>query len=153
MTARATGLILVALLAGCGGGSDAAQQPGEAPLSWVEPPYVGTPSKLIPGDHVVLGEIRNNSQRRVDVHYSEVRLLEADGDAVAAAVRFTNTPGHGLYPPTREPDSVRPAEDLRIGRAIKLEPGKSVPLVVSWRGDAKPVTIDYRDGRLAIPAS
>jgi hypothetical protein len=150
---RATGLVLVALLLGGCGDKGNAKPSGAGPLTWVEPPYVGTPSKLIPDDHVVLGEVRNDSLRRVKVHFKDVRLLEADGDTVPSAVRFTDTPGHGLYPPTREPDSVKPAEDLRIGRAIKLEPGKSVPLVVSWRGDAKPVAVDYRSGRLVIPGT
>jgi hypothetical protein len=150
MSRWATALALLALLTGCGGGGGDAK--GGGPLTWDKAPYSGTPSELLPDDHVVLGTVRNDSLRRLRVYYKDVRLVTADGKVVPAAVRFTNTPGHGLYPPTREPNSVKESEDLRIGRAIKLEPGKTAPLVVAWRGDAKPVAVDYRTGRLALPA-
>jgi hypothetical protein len=143
---RRAGLLLGVLLAGCGAGGE----PG-GPLTWQGEPYAGTPSKLLPSDHVVLGTIRNDSLKRVKVHYRDVRLLDADGRAVQAAVRFASAPVHSLYPPTREPDMVMAAEDLRIGRAIDLAPGKTAPLVVAWRGDARPVAVDYRAGRLRLP--
>jgi len=151
MRRGATAFALFALVTGCGGGGGGATAQDGGPLKWEKPPYSGTPSELLPEDRVVLGRVRNDSLRRVSVYYKDVRLLTADGRTVPAAVRFADTPGHGLYPPTREPDSVKAAEDLRIGRAIELAPGKSAPLVVSWRGDAKPVAVDYRLGRLALP--
>jgi hypothetical protein len=145
------GAIALAALALFGAGCGDSQPSGNGPLAWAQEPYAGTPSKLIPDDHVVLGTVRNDGLRKVKVHFREVRLLETDGDEVPAAVRFTDTPGHGLYPPTREPDSVEKTEDLRIGRAIELEPGKTAPLVVAWRGDAKPVAVEYPGGRLKLP--
>jgi len=143
----AVALVAALALTGCGG-KDVS---GGGPLVWEKDPYAGTPSKLLPEDHVVLGTVRNDSLRKLKVRYTDVRLLEADGDRIPAAVRFTDTPGHGLYPPTREPDSVRASEDLRIGRAIDLKPGKTAPLVVAWRGDAKPVAVEYPGGRLKLP--
>jgi hypothetical protein len=147
---RAAPVLLAAgaLLAGCGGGGDSGG------LVWDAEPWSGKPSKLLPNDHVVLGTIRNDSLRKLKVRYTDVRVLVSDGRTIPAAIRFTHAPGHGMYPPTREPAYVRDSEDLRIGRAADLPPGAKAPLVVAWterRGAPRAAVLDYGAGRLRLP--
>jgi hypothetical protein len=62
---------------------------------------------------------------------------------------------HQLYPPTRPPEGGLPESELeRTGRKVRLEPGKTAPLSISWRvppGEDAPVQIDYGSGWLPIP--
>ena len=151
---RAAALALAAVaLAGCGT-KEKADGGRSGPLAWADQPYRGAPSDLLPGDTIVFGTVENASLREVKLHFRDVTLRDAEGREVPAAIRFTNAPGHGLFPPTREPETVKESEDLRIGRAIRLKPGRTAPLIVSWRADdapEAPVVLDYRTGRLRLP--
>jgi hypothetical protein len=134
-------------LAACGGGSGRTGS-----LAWSD----GAPSAYrpadLPRDHVVGGTVRNDSLRQLQVLASDVRLRDARGHVVPGVARFTFTPGHGLYPPTRIA-SIPFAEQLRMGMRVRLNPGDEVPLMVAWRdrpGTAEPVGVDYGQGTLPI---
>lgn len=141
-----------AALAGCsgsGGGTAAGD------LVWVGSPRVFTPPDL-PGDRILSGRVRNDSLRRVDVTAKDLRLVDADGRAVeGSSAVFLATFAHQLFPPTREPPGGIPERELvRLGVKAKVEPGKEVPLTMSWRqrpGAKPPVRVDTGGGSLPLP--
>jgi hypothetical protein len=102
----------------------------------------------------VRGRVRNDSLRRVNLAAKDLRLVADDGSTVEGSAVFLDTFLHGLYPPTREPRDVSESELRRTGRLARIEPGKSVPLTVSWRlreGADRPVRIEYGGGSLPLP--
>jgi hypothetical protein len=137
-------------LAACDGGSGRTGS-----LAWSDGgPSAYRPADL-PRDHVVGGKVRNDSLRQLQVLASDVRLRDARGDVVKGVARFTFTPGHSLYPPTRVA-SIPFAEQLRMGIRVRMNPGDEVPLMVAWRdrpGAAQPVSVDYGQGTLPIDAA
>jgi hypothetical protein len=51
-------------------------------------------------------------------------------------------------------DEIPESEQLRVGLRARLEPGKTAPLTVSWRGQGEPVVlVDYGGGALPVPGS
>ena len=151
MRRAATALACLATigLAACGGSGRTGS------LAWSDgAPAAYRPADL-PRDHVVGGRVRNDSLRQLQVLASDVRLRDARGRVVAAVARFTFTPGHGLYPPTRVA-AVPFAEQLRLRIRVRLNPGDEAPLMVAWRdrpGASQPVSVDYGQGTLPIDSA
>jgi hypothetical protein len=147
----AAGAMALALaVGGCGSDGDSA---GE--LRWNGQPSV-MQHPTLRTDHILTGAVRNDGLRVVRLAARDVRLLDAEGHRVnATAVFLRGGYLHSLYPPTRLPaGGVPEREQLRIGRLLKLEPGKTAPLTLSWRvapGENPPVRADYGSGSLPIP--
>ena len=135
---------------GCGGDEDG----GSGDLVWAKRPQVYRQPTL-PRDRVLVGAVRNDSLRRVEVDAADVRAVDGDGNALRANATFVRGYIHPLYPPTRPPEGGLPESELeRTGRRVRLEPGKAAPLSVSWRvppGEKAPVRIEYGVGWLSIP--
>ena len=135
---------------GCGGDEDG----GSGDLVWAKRPQVYRQPTL-PRDRVLVGAVRNDSLRRVEVDAADVRAVDGDGNALRANATFVRGYIHPLYPPTRPPEGGLPESELeRIGRKLRLEPGKTAPLSIAWRvarGADAPVQIDYGSGLLPIP--
>jgi hypothetical protein len=142
-------LIGAVLLTGCGGGGDG----GSDGLRWATDPRIFTPENL-PRDRILSGRVRNDSLRRVELTAKALTLRDADGRRVEGTAVFLAGFGRGLYPPTREPDPLPESELLRTGRKARIDPGKAVPVTISWRvppSGEKPVRVDHGGGSLPIP--
>lgn len=150
MTLRAVALGALVVLAGCGSSSSSAP-----PLAWDGTPLVVRQPEL-PDDTIVSGQIRNASDSALKLDATDVRLVTVDGEAVQSTARFNTGVTHQLYPPREGPKETDP-EFLRerLGEVATVAPGKTVPLVVSWRvlpGEAAPVKVDLgTPGSLALP--
>ena len=143
---------LAAALALTACGDDDERAAGD--LVWVKDPILFTPPNL-PDDRVLSGKVRNDSLERIEIDASDVRLLDAEGERLKANAVFLETFAHQLFPPTREPEGGIPeAELIRLGVKAKIDPGKDVPLTVSWRqgeGVEPPVRIEAGGSSLALP--
>jgi hypothetical protein len=149
---RAAGVALLAAAALGGCGSD--EQPaGE--LHWTAKPRVFTHPTLR-SDRILTGTVRNDGLRPVEVKAREVRLVDSDGRPLQSTAVFVRGYLHGLYPPTRPPaGGVPEREQQRTGDLLKLAPGRTAPLTLSWRlrpGAKPPVRADYPGGSLPIPS-
>jgi hypothetical protein len=153
---RAPALVLGAAVAlaaapplGCGGDDSATGD-----LVWTERPQVYRQPTL-PRDRVLVGVVRNDSLRRIEIAADDVRAVDRDGDALRGNATFVRGYIHPLYPPTRPPEGGLPESELeRTGRKLRLKPGNTAPLSIAWRiprGADAPVQIDYGSGRLPIP--
>jgi hypothetical protein len=149
---RAVAAALSAAFALAGCGSDE-QSSGE--LRWAGKPQVFEHPTL-PNDRILTGTVRNDGLRPVQVRARDLRLVAADGRRVQATAVFVRGYLHSLYPPTRAPaGGVPEREQRRLGRLLKLEPGKTAPLTLAWRlrsGQRPPVRADYPGGSLPIPS-
>lgn len=144
-------LALACAIGGCGGGDGGGSKAG-GELIWDKKPSLIVP-KTLPNDRIVIGVVRNDSLRKVQVDSKELRLVDGTGRQVPGSAVFLNGYLHGLFPPTREPQ-LSEQELERIGRRARLTPGKTVPLTVSWRekkGQRSPVRIDWGAGTLPLP--
>ncbi len=126
-------------------------------LAWEGEPRLITPSSL-PDDRILTGSVKNESLEVVELSAGEITLEDAEGDPVEGSAVFLSGYAHGLYPPTREPESLPDTELERTGRKLSLAPNEDpVPLTVSWRqpaGSDPPVAIRYQgQGSLPIPSS
>jgi hypothetical protein len=136
-------------LAGCGNSPSA-----PATVSWVGKPIVVRQPEL-PDDTIVSGRIRNDSGEALKLDVADVRVVDPDGAALLSTARFSTGVTHQLYPPREGPRESDPAFlRARLGEIATVAPGKSVPLVVSWRvrpGESAPVTVDLGGGSLDLP--
>jgi hypothetical protein len=141
--------LAAALPLGCGGDDSATGD-----LVWTDRPQVYRQPTL-PRDRVLVGVVRNDSLRRIEIAAEDVRAVDRGGDALRGNATFVGGYVHPLYPPTRPPEGGLPESELeRTGRKLRLEPGKTAPLSIAWRiprGVDAPVQIDYGSGRLPIP--
>jgi hypothetical protein len=84
-------------------------------------------------------------------------VRDARGRALTTTAAFNTTFAHGLYGALQQPAGGAPAAELaRLGKAIYLPAGGSVPFYAAWRlkpGTKEPVRIDYGTGSLAVPAA
>lgn len=117
LIAVATGA--AALLAGTEDGAAAGRG-----LGWAQRPRIVTPPAL-PGDRVMYGQVRNDGARDLTLRAAEVKVLDASGRALKSNGRFLQAFAGG-----------------GAGRALTLEPGRTAPLTVAWRGPgARKLTI------------
>ncbi len=147
--AAAAGVVVV-VLAGCG-----SKPADEARLAWKSTPAAFSP-KALPTDRVVLGTVRNASkQARLVLSASEVHVVDAAGRRLKGSAQFIASYAHGLYGAYQKPVDVEEPELLRLGLKIKLAPGRTAPLYVSYRlrpGLKLPVHVDYGSGTLPLPS-
>ncbi len=145
----AGGLALI-VLAGCG-----ATPTDQAWLTWKSRPAAFSP-RTLPTDRVVLGTVRNASKRAwLVLDASQVHVVDAGGRRLRGSAQFIASYAHGIYGAYQKPVDVEESELLRLGLKIKLAPGRTAPLYVSYRlrpGLKLPVHVDYGSGTLPLPA-
>lgn len=143
----AAAAIAAVALAGCGDeGSDGAR------VAWQEKPLL-VPHPDLPGERLLIGKVRNDSNSELRMDVETVRVLDARDRQVRATVRFNEGAAHALYPPGDGPDESPQEERERLGSAAAVQPGRSTPLVVAWRvkDGAPPARIDFGDAELDVP--
>jgi hypothetical protein len=136
LAALALGAVLA--LGGCG--DDGSGSAKSSVVSWDGKPLVVRQPEL-PDDTIVSGRIRNKSGKTLSLEAADVTVVAPDGAEVRSTARFQTGVTHSLYPPRETPQEANPRfEAERLGQAATIKPGKTVPLVVSWRvtRDAEP---------------
>lgn len=149
MAALAATTLLAVLLAGCGG--DSARRPA---LAWQGAPRLFEPGDL-PRDRVLLGRIRNASEKPVILDARRIRFLDARGRPVAGTARFLATFAHGLYSPTQFGQVQNVAELQRLGIRVEVAPDQALPLTGAWRlrrGQEPPARVDVAGTMLPVPS-
>jgi hypothetical protein len=135
--------------AGCGAGT------AHGPLSWSAKPQVFQQRDL-PRDRILLGQIHNESKRTLRIVATTLRVRDAKGRVLESSAGFTASYAHGLFGAFQQPSALPVRELLRLGRLVILQPGATSPLFAAWRLSAsarEPVTIDYGNGKLAVPTA
>lgn len=157
MRRAAAALAAAAVLVGASGCGEASKAGGPSKLkvAWEDDPLV-VRQKEIPDDTIVSGRMLNRSSKTLRLEAGDVRIVDADGQAVQSTARFSLGVTHPLYPPRDTPREANPRfEAERLGQAATVKPGASVPLVVSWRvaaGAPQPTTVELgEDASLALP--
>ena len=152
----ALALVVAALglvAAGPGSGERAGAAGAAAgPLGWTAPPkiYVA-PGK--PTDRILSGVIRNDSLEVAEVRAADLEVFDASGSRLVSGSIFLGSFGRGLYARPRR-DQASDIEQRRTGRLLRIGPGATQPLTVSWRlgaNDARAERIEYPGGSLRIP--
>ncbi|HEX8054268.1 MAG TPA: hypothetical protein VF517_14865 [Thermoleophilaceae bacterium] len=132
--------LVVLPLVGCGDDEGAA-------LGWaVEPRVVQHPE--IPGDLLVTGAVRNETDDELRLDSEDARVIGSDGRALRATVRFAAGYSHSLYPPRDAPRETPRQERERLGAAATIPPGGTAPLTAAWhrpRGGVRAVRIEIGD--------
>jgi hypothetical protein len=109
----------------------------------------------LPRDRVVLGRVQNTALKTLRITAARMVIRDAaTGRQLSASAAFTTTFAHGLFGAFQQPSSLPTAELLRLGKAVELKPGTSVPFYAAWRrpaGSHGPVIIDYGSGKLVVP--
>lgn len=148
---RAVGALLAVVLsgaAGCGG------EDRPAPLAWQGKPQVFR-LRSLPRDRVVIARVRNTSEKTLHLLATRLVVRDAEGHRLkGSSAAFTTTFTHGLFGAYQQPDPVPPAELLRLGKAVYIPPGASVPFYAAWRlapGTRGPIRIDYGPGTIEVP--
>lgn len=147
MAAAAATALLFAALAGCGGSSGPS-------LAWQGAPRLFKPGDL-PRDRVLLGRVRNASDKTLVLDARRVRYIDARGAAVAGTARFLLAAAHGLYSPTQFGQVQNPAELQRLGVRVAVAPGQALPFNGAWRlraGQAAPERVEIGDVKLPVPS-
>jgi len=136
-------------LAACGGGETKAGR-----LSWAGEPNVFKAHNL-PTDRVVIARVKNTGDETLHLVGAKLVVRDADGHPLETTAAFNTTFAHGLYGALQQPTGGPPSAELaRLGKAIYLPAGGSVPFYAAWRlkpGTKEPVRIDYGTGSLAVP--
>src|SRR5207247_10023545 len=105
-------------------------------------------------DRVVIARVRNTGKQTLHLVASDLVIRDADGHALrGSSAGFTNTFAHGLFGAYQQPKPVPPAELLRLGKAVYIPAGASVPFYAAWRlepGTREPVRIDYGRGSITV---
>lgn len=144
--AIATALILVVAVAGHGG----EPRLGSGDLVWEQQPHIYRNAAL-PDDRVLRGVIKNDSPKVVTLTARDLTVRASGGGELESAAIFAPTFIRGVFPQNRG-EGIPENEQLRIGLRVRLEPGKSAPITVSWREhDERPSLVDYGTGSLPLP--
>jgi hypothetical protein len=152
----AVAAVTLGVLAGCGdGGRNAGAAASSPPLRWTAAPQVFT-TKALPRDRVAFGSVRNTSSKVVVLDAADLRVIAADGRRLRTTGQYAAGYAHGLYGAFQKPDPLPPGELSRLGKVVRIAPGKSAPLAVSWSFPAgsdttRPASVDYGPGRLTLP--
>ena len=143
-------LVAALLVAGCGGGDSKKRG-----LVWDEPPSIRvSPS----GATVVIGRVRNESGEALSIRARDVKVVDARGRRIRSDAVFLSSYVRSNYPHNSgalaDPSHYPEAEQQRVGFLVRMKPGASAPLTVSWRAAPAGRTaarIDYGKGYLPAP--
>ncbi len=147
--APALAALAIGTVTGCGGDGSSAV----GSLGWKGEPELFRPDRL-PDDRVLIGEVRNDSLRRVSLRAGDVDVVDGGGRPLDSTVRFVGSFAHGLYGVFQQPDPLPPDEQKRLGLTVALEAGQTAPLSVAFRlvdGARGPFEVDYGTGSLPVP--
>lgn len=145
----ALGLASAAVLAVATVSHGGGEQLGQGALVWDQKPQVYRNPEL-PNDRVLRGVVRNDSLRVMSLTARDLDVRGASGKELESAAVFAPTFIRGVFPENRGSE-IPESEQLRIGLRARIEPGKAVPITVSWRergGHA--ARVDYGAGALPI---
>ena len=135
--ALAVTLAVLAGGAGCGGGA--------ANLAWKGKPRSGP----VEGGQMLFGTLVNRSARPLQLRAADVRVLDRSGRALSAAAAFSGGYNAGIalrgFGAEMFAAAMPGAGD---GSKVDLAPRASVPLSVSWKGDA--VAVEVAGARLKL---
>ena len=137
---------MLVVLAGCGGGEDS--QGGGRDLVWTAKPSV-IESSEVRGARILMGRVRNDSLRRIELRSRDLRMLDAGGERVKASFGFVGAYVRPDQPRNRLEEGLPDVERRRVGLILTLEPGDAAPLTASWV-HGRPERIDYGKGSLPI---
>ena len=131
-----------------GHGADATLGGGD--LVWEKSPQVYRAAGL-PDDRILRGVVRNDSLRVITLTARDLEVHDRGGDELDSGTIFAPTFIRGVFPQNRG-DGIPENEQLRIGMRARIEPGKSVPITVSWRETGEHASlVDYGTGSLPLP--
>jgi hypothetical protein len=146
----ALGLVIAVVLAVATVSHGGDQQLGEGALVWEQKPHVYRNPEL-PNDRVLRGVVRNDSLRIMTLKARDLGVRGAEGKEMESAAVFAPTFIRGVFPENRGSE-IPESEQLRIGLRARIEPGKAVPITVSWRERGEPAAlVDYGTGSLPVP--
>ena len=145
----ALGLASAAVLAVATVSHGGGEQLGQGALVWDQEPQVYRNPEL-PNDRVLRGVVRNDSLRVMSLTARDLDVRGASGKELESAAVFAPTFIRGVFPENRGSE-IPESEQLRIGLRARIEPGKAVPITVSWRErGARAARVDYGAGALPI---
>jgi len=122
--------------AGCG---------GEAPVAWKGQPRSGP----VEGGQMLFGTLLNRSGRPLRLSAADVRVLDRHGRALPAAAAFAGGYNAGIALRGFGTEMFAAATaGPGDGAKIAVAPGATVPVSVSWKGDA--VAVEVAGERLAL---
>jgi hypothetical protein len=128
--ALAVALAVLAGSAGCGGGS--------ASVAWKGHPRSGP----IEGGQMLFGTLVNRSARPLQLRAGDVRVLDRSGRELSAAAAFSGGYNAGIalrgFGAEMFAAATPSASD---GAEVALAPAATVPLSVSWKGEAAVVEV------------
>ncbi len=148
--AAAAALVAAAVIAGAlllAGGA----QGGEGRLAWQDAQLFDASRDT---DKILAGKVRNTSLQDIDIDVEDVRMFDASGREVRSALRFREAFAHGIFPWSQKPKDMGDFERRRLGEVVKIRPGQSAPLTLSWRvakGGEPPVKVDFGPAELDLP--
>lgn len=149
--AAAACLAAAAVLSACGG-SEGGRAAAGGPVTWVKTPELLVRPSL-PNDRILAGRIRNDSRKPITLQAKDVEVVGGrDGGG-----RFVDTFVHGNIPVelVPGPNQALPAR-RRLGYTVTLKPGKTAPLVATWRVQPgrRATAVALRPGmRLRVPGA
>ena len=133
------------VVAGCG------QDDAKDPVAWDTKP-VAVVHPEIPGDDLITGRIRNDTDHDHVLDSERARVLDANGRRVRASLSFAAAYTHDLYPPADGPKEQPRFARERTGAAATIKPGETHPLTIAWhRRDGRPVRVDLGGLSLELP--
>jgi hypothetical protein len=145
----ALGLVLAAVLAVATVSHGGGEQLGGGALVWEQKPHVYR-NPALPNDRVLQGVVRNDSLKVMTLTARDLGVRTAAGDDLESATVFAPTFIRGVFPENRGSE-IPESEQLRIGLRARIEPGKAVPITVSWRERSeRAARVDYGTGSLPI---
>jgi hypothetical protein len=145
----AAAVVLVVVIAGCGGGD--ARKTG---LDWDGKPQVFS-LKDLPSDRVLIGQVVNRGPETLHLSSARIAVTDAHGKRLKSSGAYTATFGHGLYGAFQQPSKIPQPEASRLGHDIYLIKGQKSPFYAAWRipaGSKGPYRILWGDGTLEAPA-
>ena len=148
--AAAAALVAAAVIAGVlllAGGA----QGGEGRVAWQDVQLFDASRDT---DRILAGKLRNDSLEDVNIDVEDVRMFDASGREVRSALRFREAFAHGIFPWSQKPEDTGDFERRRLGEVVKIRPGQSAPLTLSWRvapGGESPVKVDFGPAELDLP--
>ena len=128
--ALAVALAVMAGGVGCGGGG--------ANVAWKGKPRSGP----IEGGHMLFGTLVNRSGRPLRLRAADVHVLDRGGHELSAAAAFSGGYNAGIalrgFGAEMFASATPGAGD---GAKVAMAPGATVPLSVSWKGEARVVEV------------
>jgi hypothetical protein len=128
--ALAVTLAVLAGGVGCGGGAD---------VAWKGHPRSGP----VEGGQMLFGTLVNRSARPLTLHAADVKVLDRKGHALPAAAAFEGGYNAGIALRGFGAEMFAAATvGSGDGAKVAIAPGATVPLSVSWKGEAAAVDVD-----------